>query len=121
MFLLLRVARQEARRGTSPPKMSSGLSQVHATRACAQLNKELVGAKHRPPSGPLFNDKDKGVTKRKLPHYFRYYRAEDKVVAINRTKGKESLTTTTSGGISQNVLTHLQKVEKEMEVVNIWC
>ena len=81
----------------------------------------LVGATHRPTSGPLFNDKDKGVTKRKLPHYFRYYRAEDRVVAVNRMKGKESSITTNSGAISRNVLIHLQKVEKEMEVVDIWC
>ena len=44
------------------------------------------------------------------------------MVAVNRTKGTESLTTTnTSGAISRNVLIHLQKVEKEMEVVDIWC
>ena len=61
------VARQEARQGASPPKMSSGLSQAHAMRICAQLNKELVGATHRPTSEPLFNNKDKGVTRRKLP------------------------------------------------------
>ena len=46
------------RRGASPPKMSSGLSQAHATRVCAQLNKELVGATHRPTPGPLFNHGD---------------------------------------------------------------
>ena len=63
------VVLQGKRRGASPPKMSSGLSQVHATYVCAQLDKELVvGATHsRPTSGPLFNDKDKGVTRRKLP------------------------------------------------------
>ena len=43
------------------------------------------------------------------------------MVAVNRTKGKESPTTTNSGAISRNVLIHLQKVEKEMEVVDIWC
>ena len=46
---------------------------------------------------------------------------EDIVVAVNKTKGKESPTTTNSGAISRNVLIHLQKVEKEMEVVDIWC
>ena len=112
--------RQEARQGASSPKMSSGMSQTHATRVCAQLNKELVGATHIPTSGPGLNYKDKGVTRRRLPH-FRYYRAEDRVVAVNRTKGKESPTTTNSGAISRNVLIHLQKVEQEMEVVDIWC
>ena len=55
---------QGKRRGISPPKMSSGLSQVHAMHVCAQLNKELVhvGATHIPTSGSLFNDKDRGVT-----------------------------------------------------------
>ena len=43
------------------------------------------------------------------------------MVAVNRTKGKESPTTTNSGAISWNVSIHLQKVEKEMEVVDIWC
>ena len=42
--------RGEARQGASPPKMPSGLSQAHVTRVCAQLNKELVGATHRPTS-----------------------------------------------------------------------
>ena len=79
-------------RGASPPKTSSVLSQAHAMHLCAKLNKELVGARHGPTSGPQLNNKDKGVTKRKLPH-FRFYRAEDRVVAVNRTKGKESLTT----------------------------
>ena len=55
------------RLGTSPPNMSSWLSHAHATRFCAQLNKALVGATHRPTSGTLFNDKEKGVTRRKLP------------------------------------------------------
>ena len=53
------------------------------------------------------NHKDKGVTKRKLPH-FCYYRLEDtRVVVVNR-KGKES-PTTKSGTISRNVLAHLYK------------
>ena len=44
------------------------------------------------------------------------------MVAVNRMKGKESPTTTNSGAISRNVLIHLiQKVEKEMKGVDIWC
>jgi hypothetical protein len=59
------------------------------------------------------------VTKRKLPH-FRYYTAEDRVVSVDR-RGKESPPTTKSGTICRNVLAHLQKVEKQMDVVCIWC
>ena len=43
------------------------------------------------------------------------------MVAVNRMKGKEFPTTTNSGAISRNVLIHLQKIEKEMEIVDIWC
>jgi hypothetical protein len=65
------------------------------------------------------NDQNKPVKKRKLPH-FRYFKATNTVVAVNR-KGKESPTNATSGTISPNVIAHIGKVEKEMDVVNIWC
>ena len=46
--LLCLKARGKARRSASLPKLSSGLSQAHVMRVCAQLDKELVGATHRP-------------------------------------------------------------------------
>jgi hypothetical protein len=59
------------------------------------------------------------VTKRKLPHFW-YYKAEDRLVSVDR-RGKESPPTTSSGTIGRNVLAHLQKVEKQMDIVCIWC
>jgi hypothetical protein len=54
-----------------------------------------------------------------MPH-FCFYPTEDKLVSVNR-KGKEGPTTTESGTIGRNVLAHLQKIEREMEVIEIWC
>ena len=36
------VVLQGKRRGASPPKMSSGLSQVHATRGCYGVERVLI-------------------------------------------------------------------------------
>ena len=59
------------------------------------------------------------VNKRKEPH-FRYFKIENRVVALNR-RGKESPTTSKTGTICPNVLSHLIKVERQMDVVDIWC
>ena len=90
-----------------------------ADRLLLSRASDIVERQTRIQQEPAENEKDNGVTKRKMPH-FRYYRAEDKVVAVSR-KGKESPTTMKSGAISRNVIAHLRKVEREMEVVNIWC
>jgi hypothetical protein len=59
------------------------------------------------------------LSKRRMPH-FRYYRREDRVVAVNR-KGKELVTTQHTGTIPPNVITALRKEEKDMDVIDIWC
>jgi hypothetical protein len=90
-----------------------------ADRLLLSRASDIVERQIRVPQEMAENADDEVVTKRKLPH-FRYYRAQDKVVAVSR-RGKESPTSTKSGAISPNVIAHLRKVEKEMEVVNIWC
>jgi hypothetical protein len=84
------------------------------SRASDIVKRQQIAAAERPE-----NDQDIRVKKRKMPH-FRYFKAHNRVVAVDR-KGKESPTTTNSGTISPNVIAHLRKVEKEMEVVDIWC
>ena len=59
------------------------------------------------------------VKKRKQPH-FRYIKVNNSVVAVDR-KGNESAPSERSGSISPNVLAHMQKVERHMDVVDIWC
>ena len=59
------------------------------------------------------------VSKRKMPH-FRYYVASDKLVSVT-SKGKEFSPTKKSGSISGNVISTLRRLEKDMNVISIWC
>ena len=61
----------------------------------------------------------KKVWKRKVPHY-RFYKTESRLVSVNRM-GKESPCTGNSTTISANVLTALRKIEKDLDVIDIWC
>jgi hypothetical protein len=78
------------------------------------VQRQLINS---PESG--IKDDKQPVTKRKLPHY-RYYKNLDKVFVVDR-KGKETPTTLMSCTISPNVITHLQKEDKDRQVFDIWC
>jgi hypothetical protein len=90
-----------------------------ADRLLLSRASDIVQRQHAADAEPVIPDHENHVTKRKQPH-FRYFKASRTVVAVNR-KGKESQTTKESGTISPNVLTHLDKVEKDMDVIDFWC